>query len=201
MEKYQYFNGIKFTRDDKTGYYLNSTIRKRLHRYVWEFYNGEIPKGCEIHHIDRDKDNNDISNLVLLSKKEHMIIHGRNMTAELLEERREIIKEKALPEAIKWHKSEAGREWHRKHSLEIAKNIQEKEYICLNCNNVFHAKPYGLNKFCCNKCKSSYRRKSGIDNVEKKCAYCGGVFIDNKYNKRKYCSKECSKSAKDNKNR
>ena len=41
-EKYQYFNGLKFTRDDKTGYYLNSTIRKRMHRYVWEFYNGQI---------------------------------------------------------------------------------------------------------------------------------------------------------------
>ena len=48
--KYQYFNGLKFTRDDKTGYYLNSTIEKRMHRYVWEFYNGPIPKGYDIHH-------------------------------------------------------------------------------------------------------------------------------------------------------
>ena len=35
-----WFNGIKFTKDDKTGYYLNSSIRKRLHRYVWELHYG-----------------------------------------------------------------------------------------------------------------------------------------------------------------
>ena len=57
--KYQYFNGLKFTRDDKTGYYLNSTIEKRMHRYVWEFYNGPIPKGYDIHHKDEDKANNE----------------------------------------------------------------------------------------------------------------------------------------------
>ena len=57
--KFAYFNGLKFTRDDKTGYYLNSTIRKRLHRCVWEYYNGEIPKGYHIHHKDNDKSNND----------------------------------------------------------------------------------------------------------------------------------------------
>lgn len=199
MDKYKYFNGIKFTRDDRTGYYLNSTLRKRLHRYIWEFYNGEIKRGYEIHHINGDKSNNDISNLVMLPKKEHAKLHSNNQSEALLEKKRKNIKEKALPKAIKWHKSEEGKIWHSKHSLEIAKNMKEKEYICLNCNNVFYKKPYGTNKFCSNKCKSSYRRKSGIDNVEKVCAYCGGVFVDNKYNKRKYCSRKCSKSAKDNK--
>ena len=76
MEKYIYFNGIKFTRDEKTGYYLNSTIRKRLHRYVWEFYNGSIESGYDIHHIDGDKSNNDISNLAKMSRHKHAEIHG-----------------------------------------------------------------------------------------------------------------------------
>lgn len=200
MEKYQYFNNIKFTRDNKTGHYLNSTIRKRIHRYIWEFYNGEIPEGCEIHHIDSDKSNNSISNLAMLPKKEHAKLHGNNQSDILLAKKRKNIKEKALPEAIKWHKSEEGRKWHSRHSLEIAKTIKEKEYICLNCGNKFYAKPYGLNKFCSNKCKACYRRKSGIDNTKKICEYCGGVFIDNKYSKRKYCSKKCSKSVKNNKN-
>ena len=70
-EKFVYFDGYKFTRDNKTGYYLNSTIRQRLHRYVWEFYNGPIPKGYHIHHKDFNKANNDISNLQLLSLEEH----------------------------------------------------------------------------------------------------------------------------------
>lgn len=199
MEKYIYFNGIKFTRDEKTGYYLNSTIRKRLHRYVWEFYNGPIESGYDIHHIDGDKSNNDISNLAKISRKKHAEIHGDMQSEELIAKKRINMKEKVLPEAIKWHKSEEGRKWHSKHSLEISKNLKEKMYVCLNCDTHFYKKPYGTNKFCSNKCKSSYRRKLGIDNVEKICENCGGVFIDNKYNKRKYCSKECSKSSKDNK--
>lgn len=49
-EKYQFFDGKKFTRDDKTGYYLCSTgdennVRKRMHVYVWEYFNGPISKG------------------------------------------------------------------------------------------------------------------------------------------------------------
>ena len=63
VEKYIYFNNIKFTRDNKTGYYLNSTIRKRLHRYVWEFYNGDIEKGFDIHHKDLNKELEKISKL------------------------------------------------------------------------------------------------------------------------------------------
>lgn len=199
LEKYQYFNNIKFTRDEKTGYYLNSTLRKRIHRYVWEFYNGSIPKGYEVHHIDGNKANNDISNLALLSKKEHALLHGNNQSEKVLLRKRRNIIEKALPEAIKWHKSEQGKLWHKQHSLQIARNVKEKEYTCSNCGKTFYAKPFGKNKFCSNRCKSSYRRKLGLDNIEKKCEYCGGVFIANKYSKRKYCSKECSKSSKNNK--
>jgi len=36
---------------------------------------GEIPKGFEIHHIDGDKDNNNISNLEILSASEHQKKH------------------------------------------------------------------------------------------------------------------------------
>lgn len=75
-EKYQWFNGLKFTRDDKTGYYLNSTIRERMHRYVWKFHHGEIPEGYQIHHIDHNRGNNDISNLQMISNHLHASMHG-----------------------------------------------------------------------------------------------------------------------------
>ena len=42
-----------------------------MHRDVWEYYNGKILKGHDIHHIDRDKINNNITNLELYSKSEH----------------------------------------------------------------------------------------------------------------------------------
>jgi hypothetical protein len=42
-----------------------------MHRYVWEFANGPIPENYDIHHIDNDKSNNGISNLMCLPKSEH----------------------------------------------------------------------------------------------------------------------------------
>lgn len=42
------------------------------HRLVWETFNGEIPDGLEIDHIDTNKENNDLSNLRLVTKKQNM---------------------------------------------------------------------------------------------------------------------------------
>ena len=38
-----------------------------VHKLVWETYNGEIPDGKEIDHIDNDKKNNKLDNLQLLN--------------------------------------------------------------------------------------------------------------------------------------
>ena len=60
------FNGEKFTLDKRTGYYLKTTKPiKRLHIYIWEYYNGLVPEGCHIHHKDFNKFNNDISNFLI----------------------------------------------------------------------------------------------------------------------------------------
>ena len=64
------FDNLVFRRDKKTGYYLNAKTHKRLHVYVWEHFNGKIPRGCEIHHKDFDKSNNEIGNLQMLTKKD-----------------------------------------------------------------------------------------------------------------------------------
>ena len=48
---------------------------KTLHRLIWEKHNGGIPKGYQVHHIDGNKLNNDISNLQLLSAEEHTTFH------------------------------------------------------------------------------------------------------------------------------
>ena len=49
---------------------------RALHRDIWVKEYGPIPKGCEIHHIDGDKQNNNINNLGLLSSSEHARLHG-----------------------------------------------------------------------------------------------------------------------------
>jgi hypothetical protein len=48
---------------------------QKYSRYVWEKYNGPIPKGYGVHHIDENSLNDTIDNLQLVSKSEHLVIH------------------------------------------------------------------------------------------------------------------------------
>lgn len=42
-----------------------------IHRIIWTAVNGAIPQGLEVNHIDENKDNNSISNLNLMTRKEN----------------------------------------------------------------------------------------------------------------------------------
>ena len=42
------------------------------HRVIWYMFNGEIPDGYEINHIDENKQNNALSNLNLMTHKENI---------------------------------------------------------------------------------------------------------------------------------
>jgi hypothetical protein len=60
------------------GYYRSEKTGLLLHRYVWESKFGKIPKGCLIHHIDGDKDNNKVDNLSLITITEHSRLHYKS---------------------------------------------------------------------------------------------------------------------------
>lgn len=69
---------LKFT-INKNGYFECTTKdRLMLHNYVWEKHNGKIPIGYEIHHIDFNKVNNHIDNLLLVTPSEHTKIHSNH---------------------------------------------------------------------------------------------------------------------------
>ena len=72
-DTHQEFLGIAYYKNEE-GYYFRG--RRRLHREVWKFFNGAIPKGQIIHHIDLNKDNNRIENLQCLTKAAHGKIHA-----------------------------------------------------------------------------------------------------------------------------
>lgn len=186
-----YCDGYKFVRDKKSNYYLSSKKingrRLRLHIYVWTKSKGKIPKGYHIHHVDKNKLNNDISNLMCVTKKEHESLHKedkREYDENLLRYMQELARE--------WHKSKDGRKWHSEHAKNQWKNKKEIKYVCTNCGAEFYTKrSYGKeeNRFCSNKCKSAYRRKMGYDNITVKCERCGNEFVKNKYSKAKMCEK------------
>jgi hypothetical protein len=69
-------DNIKFT-INRDGYYESTTQdRLMLHNYIYERSYGKIPDGYEIHHIDCNKLNNDLTNLQLLTPSEHTKIHA-----------------------------------------------------------------------------------------------------------------------------
>lgn len=46
------------------------------HHIIWEEAYGPIPDACQIHHIDNDKQNNHLDNLLCLSVSEHQRMHS-----------------------------------------------------------------------------------------------------------------------------
>lgn len=75
------FNGVIFVKRKFYYFALTNTkykIKTRLHHAVYLYYHPEldcIPPNCNIHHINGDKSNNDISNLILLTIAEHTQLH------------------------------------------------------------------------------------------------------------------------------
>lgn len=165
---------------------------KRLHRAVWEYHNGTIPKGYHIHHKDANRSNNDISNLELVYASDHSSNHMKDPKRK--EMARESVK-KAIAAAPEWHKSNEGRQWHSEHAKEAWEGRALSTYICDHCGKTFQTKlVYGShsNHFCSNNCKSAYRRALGLDNEERICPVCGKAFMVNKYSRASSCSKECA---------
>jgi hypothetical protein len=44
------------------------------HRLVAEMFLGKIPRGCQVHHIDGNKLNNAVSNLMIVTPAQHRIL-------------------------------------------------------------------------------------------------------------------------------
>ncbi|WP_268914009.1 HNH endonuclease signature motif containing protein [Lentilactobacillus sp. SPB1-3] len=190
------YNGIKFNKDSKTGYYLSSKNvngkRIRLHRYVWENERGPIPKGMHIHHIDENKDNNDIDNLALLTPFQHEHFHSEEHVKSN-PEWFERFQHEGIEQAKVWHASEKGREWHKKHYEQMKDALYKDSIrICQQCGKEYSTIDHGNNKFCSNKCKSQWRRDQHLDDVDRKCVICGKEFKANKYSTKKTCSHDCS---------
>ncbi len=131
---------------------------KRLHRAVWEYYNGEIPSGYHVHHKDGDKSNNAIENLELKTKHDHLSEHMAQPARR--EQARRNIK-RAIAAAPAWHGSEDGAQWHSKHAKEYWADAPLNEYKCDYCGKLYYTRAvrYKGNHFCGGTCKAAFRRR------------------------------------------
>ena len=152
----QQFNGKNYWKDKSSGYYRNAQVKPHsLHRKVWIYHNGEIPKGLVIDHIDRNKDNNEIENLRLATYSENI----RNIDDEVLEKKRAHINN--IRELAKeWHKSEEGRKWHSEMAKKIYEKRQPRVLVCAHCGKEFTTTQYSKKtRFCGQNCRMKARRR------------------------------------------
>ena len=73
-----------------------------VHRFVYEYFNGIIPKGYQINHINEDKTDNRLENLELVTQKEN--IRKRSYNKLNMEKAEAIRQEYAEKESITFAK-------------------------------------------------------------------------------------------------
>lgn len=178
-----YFN--KRFYQQKDGYWVNS-MPIHAQRWVWINHNGDIPKGMDIHHIDGNKSNNEIENLQMLSRSDHLKLNWKEGRFDL--EQRRI----QLAEARKWLKTPQGKNKQSEGTKKSwgKRKLNPQEKICLGCENIFKthqkwAKCCGVN------CYVKWRRKNKIGFVEKKCWICNKAYYVEKSSRVRTCGREC----------
>lgn len=166
--------------------YFKATGHGYLHRRIWEDANGPIPDGFHVHHRDGDPSNNDLSNLEAVSPKQHLAEHWTPERAAASSKRMDEIRGKAS----EWHRSPEGRAWHRVHGEDVWKGREEQTAACEQCGKEYASLKPG--RFCSNKCKSAFRRDSGVDDEKRNCDFCGEEFVINRYSRKRTCSSICA---------
>lgn len=153
---YQVFNNKRYYLYKGERYFSSSS--KRLHIQVYKNKYGDVPKGFHVHHKDGNRANNDISNLELITAKEHLSQHSKKRVKD---NPSFFIKFQAMGQntAKIWHSSTEGLAWHKKHGKNSWKNRKYKTHQCLQCGKYFESRYSGIIKYCHNNCKAKALRE------------------------------------------
>jgi hypothetical protein len=196
------FRGVKYRRypDSKnwaeSSYFVAGIAdrlkgRKRLHEDIWIDAHGSIPAGCHIHHRDHNPLNNDLTNLLCMTKEDHKDEHAEDRRGECSPERLALL-DTIRPLAAEWHRTAEGLAWHAEHGRRSWDGRVYSEQVCDHCGVDYLTRAsHGNERFCSNACKSAARRAAGLDTVERICAQCDAPYHVNRYSKGETCSKAC----------
>jgi hypothetical protein len=75
--------GVQINKKDCTYLWDGANKRKRRPRVIWEEHNGSLPEGYVVIHIDKDRYNDDISNLKAISRKELLQLNSQRKNKDL----------------------------------------------------------------------------------------------------------------------
>jgi len=152
-EEYQFFNGHWYKKTEN-GHY-RGYHGKYIHQAVWEHFNGKIPKGYIIHHIDGDKSNNDISNLQIMTQPEHMKLHRENIESKKCicdYCGKEFVSKPNFKGERRFCSEECGDKWKHEKDYEIR--------ICSECGKEFNVYKYSKTKYCSRECVEKARARN-----------------------------------------
>jgi len=193
-DTHQKFNGVIYSATPSTRNYFKNSTSSSIYYNVWQYFYGEIPaEGFEIHHKDHNPANNDISNLMLLTKEEHREIHRYNKRG-VKHQRKKFI---CIECGKEYEASLTGghgnkfcstkcrtRQYLRLkgHKPQEGKTVG----ICQICGKEFEYYPKAqTGKYCSQKCAHAATKKF------KKCAWCGKSFHSDD-SRTKCCSLSCA---------
>lgn len=176
-------------------FYTNGkSIKKALHRIIWEKENGSIiSKGYCIHHIDGNVHNNNPNNLELMERGEHQRQHMIEKMKDPEFEKRHIeILNKHRHKAAVWHGSKEGLIWHSDHGKECWENRKLTKVECINCGKQYDTPFPTRARFCHVNCIQQYAYKHKRYHEQRQCIICSCSFSVRKNEKTKTCSRNCS---------
>lgn len=167
----------------------DSAKRQALHREIWKRAHGPIPPGHDIHHADENPRNNDLDNLVCITRAEHRRLHGQTWPSEraMVEHLADI-----RQQAAEWHRSEEGRAWHVEHGRRTWEGRQARTIECVECGRKFRTRYAGRVGLCSQACRNRVAAKNPANYVERSCVECGGSFTAWKYGRQRYCGRTCA---------
>ena len=176
--------------------YFKDRDNNYLHRKLWEFYFGEIPKGYHIHHKDGGMRNNSLDNLECLTPRDHCKAHSllakSDPAKDIYESRR------------RWQKSLEGL---RHHSKLGKLNWLKKEkalFPCDKCGVLCERFKDHVKKVSCEECKavrkSAYKKKNYTPKEKKTyesfCKICGKQIVQKTRKPKELCSVICKSKSR-----
>jgi hypothetical protein len=142
---------------------LKSTLRRKLISADTVCNDcGKSSVCLEIHHIDKNRNNNQLNNLVILCLDCHADRHKGERAERIIRSS-------------------------KNHSFKLARKAKN----CFQCNQLF-LPYYDAHKFCSHKCAKKYRDSHTPSKlITSVCPICGAGFTHKPSESRKYCSRPC----------